>query len=320
MQLPMHAVHERTCQPSTSPPPNPTPPPPPPPPPIKHRRRQNHTLAASFTHPHEVRSKWNTSGSLQIALTPPARFRRRRRHRHRRRRRRHQLSSDDELACALDAAVTKFAAVKSRPGTARSAAPASIPGQTDAAGGVIRVGSHNGRHGEIDPLAAAEEVKVDPLAAAEEPKNSPPAAATGAAMCAVQPPVPWSASLNFWVNGEAIAITNPSPSLTLLEWLRAHKGITGVHVGCGEGGCGICTVSLVQAGPSGDLVTVPINACLRRLCAVDGCHIVTTQGLGGKTAKTGFHAVRVCSRLHAPSHPVHTSRSRKKKKKKKCCP
>ena len=40
---------------------------------------------------------------------------------------------------------------------------------------------------------------------------------------AASAPVPWSTSLNFWVNGEAISISNPSPSLTLLEWLRAHK-------------------------------------------------------------------------------------------------
>ena len=58
--------------------------------------------------------------------------------------------------------------------------------------------------------------------------------------------------------------------------MRETRGLTGTHLGCGEGGCGICTVVLVD--PSGK--TVPINSCLRRLCAVDGCHIVNTQGLG----------------------------------------
>lgn len=102
--------------------------------------------------------------------------------------------------------------------------------------------------------------------------------------------VDWTTTLNFWVNGEAVVIENPSPSLTLLEWLRSHKGITGIHVGCGEGGCGICTVALVKAGPDGETDTVPINSCLRRLCALDGCHIVTTQGIGCK--RDGFHAVQ----------------------------
>ena len=37
--------------------------------------------------------------------------------------------------------------------------------------------------------------------------------------------------------------------------------------------------------------TVPINACLRRLAAVDGCHILTTEGLGSK--KAGFHPLQL---------------------------
>mmetsp|Transcript_46801 Transcript_46801/g.124273 ORF Transcript_46801/g.124273 Transcript_46801/m.124273 type:complete len:1414 (-) Transcript_46801:189-4430(-) len=96
----------------------------------------------------------------------------------------------------------------------------------------------------------------------------------------------WSQSLRFWVNGEEINLENPSPSITLLDWLREAKGLTGTHYGCGEGGCGICTVALVT--PSGD--TVPINSCLRRLCAVDGCHVVTVQGLGN--VQDGVHAIQ----------------------------
>eukprot|EP01052_Picozoa_sp_SAG31_P035603 SAG31_NODE_4319_length_3362_cov_2.182041_3_plen_145_part_00 len=79
--------------------------------------------------------------------------------------------------------------------------------------------------------------------------------------------------------------------MTLLDWLREAKGLTGSHVGCGEGGCGICTVALTRmSATTGKLETVPINSCLRRLCAVDGCHIVTTEGLGSSHA--GFHAVQ----------------------------
>ena len=45
----------------------------------------------------------------------------------------------------------------------------------------------------------------------------------------------------FWVNGEAVSVANPDPAVTLLDWLREEKGVLGIHVGCGEGGCGICT-------------------------------------------------------------------------------
>ena len=88
-------------------------------------------------------------------------------------------------------------------------------------------------------------------------------------------------------------MTNPSPKVTLLDWLRDTKGIKGVHVGCQEGGCGICTVSLARVNPDsadGALEVLPINACLRRLCAIDGCHVLTTEGLGG--SKSTFHEVQ----------------------------
>jgi len=92
--------------------------------------------------------------------------------------------------------------------------------------------------------------------------------------------------MNFWVNGEPVKLRNPSPSVTLLDWLRETKALTGTHVGCAEGGCGSCTVALVDSSGR----TLPINSCLRRLCAVDGCHVVTTQGLGN--VKTGVHPIQ----------------------------
>lgn len=96
----------------------------------------------------------------------------------------------------------------------------------------------------------------------------------------------WKNEITFWVNGEQVTVTNPQPSVTLLDWLREQRGLLGTHEGCGEGGCGICTVALVL--PSCE--TVPINSCLRRLCSIDGCHIVNTQGLGN--AQTGLHALQ----------------------------
>ena len=73
--------------------------------------------------------------------------------------------------------------------------------------------------------------------------------------------VSWSEVLKFWVNGEEVNIKNPSPSVTLLDWMREAKGMTSTHLGCGGGGCGICTVVLVD--PSGKSVpsTVACVAC-----------------------------------------------------------
>jgi len=49
-----------------------------------------------------------------------------------------------------------------------------------------------------------------------------------------------------------------------------------------KGGCGACTVMMSQQiSADGKPVHVPLNACLAPLCAMDRCHITTTEGIGG---------------------------------------
>lgn len=78
------------------------------------------------------------------------------------------------------------------------------------------------------------------------------------------------------VNGVTHRIENPSPRITLLSYLRDELGLTGAKIGCGEGGCGACTV-VAENGRA-------INACLRLLCACDGLSITTVEGLGTANA------------------------------------
>lgn len=50
-----------------------------------------------------------------------------------------------------------------------------------------------------------------------------------------------------------------------------YAGLTGTKLGCGEGGCGACTV--VVSGKT-------VNACLTPVCAVDGTEVTTVEGIG----------------------------------------
>lgn len=63
--------------------------------------------------------------------------------------------------------------------------------------------------------------------------------------------------------------------------LYVELNLTGSKLGCGEGGCGTCTVLISQCidGKSDQIEHRTVNACLTLLCSVDGCHVVTVEGL-----------------------------------------
>jgi xanthine dehydrogenase/oxidase len=94
------------------------------------------------------------------------------------------------------------------------------------------------------------------------------------------PTTGYSNQLLFWLNGQQVVIRDPDPTLLLTEYLH-EIGLTGTKVGCGQGGCGACTVMLSHRDPlTGAPVHRAVNACLRPLCAVDGMAVTTTEGIG----------------------------------------
>ncbi len=70
-------------------------------------------------------------------------------------------------------------------------------------------------------------------------------------------------------------------------------GLTGSKLGCGEGGCGACTVLVSRCinQESDDIEYRTVNACLSPLCSVDGCHVITVEGLGSVN-KSNLHSIQ----------------------------
>jgi aerobic-type carbon monoxide dehydrogenase small subunit (CoxS/CutS family) len=78
--------------------------------------------------------------------------------------------------------------------------------------------------------------------------------------------------MNLTVNGRRVRLA-VHPMKRLLDVIREDCGLTGTKEGCGEGECGACTV-LVDG--------VPVNSCLVPAGQLEGAHVRTIEGLGGR--------------------------------------
>ena len=92
----------------------------------------------------------------------------------------------------------------------------------------------------------------------------------------------FSRDLVFYLNGQRIELSDVDPGVLLLDWLRSPDvGLTGAKKGCGQGGCGLCTVMLSRWDEAqGKSVSCSINSCLHPLAALDGMSITTIEGVG----------------------------------------
>ncbi|KAM4693535.1 xanthine dehydrogenase/oxidase isoform 2-T2 [Discoglossus pictus] len=100
-----------------------------------------------------------------------------------------------------------------------------------------------------------------------------------------------SDELIFFVNGRKIVEKNADPSMTLLTYLRRKLGLPGTKLGCGEGGCGACTVMVSRFHQfQKKIVHYSVNACLAPVCSLHHTAVTTVEGIG--STKTRLHAIQ----------------------------
>ena len=75
--------------------------------------------------------------------------------------------------------------------------------------------------------------------------------------------------ISMTVNGRVLE-GRVEPRVSLADFLRRDGGMTGVRVGCEEGACGACTVSLDGA---------TARSCLTLAVSADGSEVLTVEGL-----------------------------------------
>ncbi|MCV9938733.1 xanthine dehydrogenase small subunit [Boseaceae bacterium BT-24-1] len=96
-------------------------------------------------------------------------------------------------------------------------------------------------------------------------------------------------SVRFLLGDELVEIASCDPTRTVLDWLRLDRRRTGTKEGCAEGDCGACTI--VVGRLDGDRLRYEaINACIRFLPTLDGCHVLTVEHL--KTSDGTLHPVQ----------------------------
>ncbi|OCT77525.1 hypothetical protein XELAEV_18028617mg [Xenopus laevis] len=97
--------------------------------------------------------------------------------------------------------------------------------------------------------------------------------------------------LLFFVNGRKVIEKNADPRMTLLTYLRRKLGLPGTKLGCGEGGCGACTVMVSRFNQfQNRIVHYSVNACLAPICSLHHTAVTTVEGIG--SAKTRLHPIQ----------------------------
>ena len=101
--------------------------------------------------------------------------------------------------------------------------------------------------------------------------------------------------ISIFVNGQHHQVRGSDAFLTLSDYLRNRLKLVGTKIVCSEGDCGSCSVlcGRVDESTASTLQYLPIDSCIRFVFQLDGCHIVTVEGLGGESNLSGVQKAMV---------------------------
>jgi xanthine dehydrogenase small subunit len=93
-----------------------------------------------------------------------------------------------------------------------------------------------------------------------------------------------SSEIVFFLNGWKEAVSGVAPTLTLMNYLRRNKRLTGTKEGCAEGDCGACTVIIGELDGEGVHYRAA-NACILFVPMLHEKLVLTVEGLQGPSGE-----------------------------------
>ncbi|MGD0541942.1 MAG: FAD binding domain-containing protein [Tepidisphaeraceae bacterium] len=86
--------------------------------------------------------------------------------------------------------------------------------------------------------------------------------------------------LLIYLNGRVLRIGGDDAFLTLAEFLRRSRRLTGTKIVCAEGDCGACAVLVGRVSAEGNRIRyASVNSCIQLMFQLDATHVVTVEGL-----------------------------------------
>ena len=84
--------------------------------------------------------------------------------------------------------------------------------------------------------------------------------------------------IKFVRNNQIVEINNPDPNETVLNYVRNKLKKTGTKEGCGEGGCGACTIVIGEL--KNDKINYSaVNSCIMFLPTLQGKQLILVEDL-----------------------------------------